>query len=84
MKTSERKLIMIRLEGIKQEIKDEGINSYVDSYLEIYSQLEDLEIERNSGSLDEDEYYEILDLCDYLAEKISQYYIENYYFPSTL
>ena len=70
---------MIDLEAIKTKISDGKIDSYVESYLEISDQLDTLENELRQGNLEKEENDEILEMCDYLMEKITNYYIENHY-----
>jgi hypothetical protein len=74
---------MVNLKRIKEKISDGRIDSFVESYLEISNQLENLENEWIEGKLKNKEYLNILDMCDYLSEKIAQYYIENYHSPSS-
>lgn len=70
---------MIDLEAIKTKISDGKIDSYVESYLEISDQLDTLENELRQGNLEKEENDEILEMCDYLMEKITNYYIQNHY-----
>lgn len=70
---------MIDLEAIKTKISDGKIDSYVESYLEISDQLDTLENELRQGNLEKEENDEILEMYDYLMEKIANYYIENLY-----
>ena len=70
---------MIDLEAIKTKISDGKIDSYVESYLEISDQLDSLEDEFRQGNLEKDKNDEILEMYDYLMEKITNYYIENHY-----
>lgn len=71
--------VMIDLEAIKTKISDGKIDSYVESYLEISDQLDTLENELRQGNLEKEENDEILEMCDYLMEKITNYYIQNHY-----
>ena len=70
---------MIDLEVIKTKISDGKIDSYVESYLEISDQIDNLENELRKGNLEAEKNDEILEMYDYLAEKISRYYIDNHY-----
>ncbi len=70
---------MINIEKIKEKIADKEINSYVESYLSISNQLENLQDEWIEGNLNDKEYDSILDMQGYLANKITNYYIDNYY-----
>ena len=70
---------MIDLEAMKTKISDGKIDSYVELYLEISDQLENLENELRQGNLEIEENDEILEMYDYLMEKIANYYIENHY-----
>lgn len=70
---------MIDLEAIKTKISDKKIDSYVESYLEISDQLNTLENELHQGNLEAEKNDEILEMYDYLMEKITNYYIENHY-----
>ena len=70
---------MINIEKIKEKIADKEINSYVESYLAISNQLENLQDEWIEGNLNDKEYDSILDMQGYLAYKITNYYIDNYY-----
>lgn len=70
---------MIDLEAIKTKISDGQINSYVESYLAISDKLDTLENELRQGNLEKEENDEILEMYDYLAEKIARYYIDNHY-----
>lgn len=71
--------VMIDLEAIKTKISDGKIDSYVESYLEISDQLDTLENELRQGNLEKEENDEILEMYDYLMEKITNYYIGNHY-----
>ena len=75
---------MIDLEAIKTKISDGKIDSYVESYLEISDQLDTLENELRQGNLEKEENDEILEMYDYLMEKIANYYIKNHYKPNNL
>ena len=70
---------MINIDKIKEKIADKEINSYVESYLAISNQLENLQDEWIEGNLNDKEYDSILDMQGYLAYKITNYYIDNYY-----
>ena len=70
---------MIDLEAIKTKISDGQINSYIESYLAISDKLDTLENELRQGNLEKEENDEILEMYDYLAEKIARYYIDNHY-----
>lgn len=70
---------MIDLEAIKTKISDGKIDSYVESYVEISDQIDNLENELLKGNLEAEKNDEILEMYDYLAEKISRYYIDNHY-----
>lgn len=70
---------MIDLEAMKTKISDGKIDSYVELYLEISDQLENLENELRQGNLEIEENDEILEMYDYLMEKITNYYIKNHY-----
>ena len=70
---------MIDLEAIKTKISDGKIDSYVESYLTISDKLDTLENELRKGNLEAEKNNEILEMYDYLAEKISRYYIDNHY-----
>lgn len=70
---------MIELEAIKTKISDGKIDSYVESYVEISDQIDNLENELRKGNLEAEKNDEILEMYDYLAEKISRYYIDNHY-----
>ena len=70
---------MIDLEAIKTKISDGKIDSYVESYVEISDQIDNLENELRKGNLEAEKNNEILEMYDYLAEKISRYYIDNHY-----
>lgn len=70
---------MIDLEAIKTKISDGQIDSYVESYLAISDKLDTLENELRQGNLEKEENDEILEMYDYLMEKITNYYIENHY-----
>ncbi|MFM1533817.1 hypothetical protein ABGF38_01255 [Helcococcus ovis] len=70
---------MIDLEAIKTKISDGKIDSYVESYVEISDQIDNLENELRKGNLEAEKNDEILEMYDYLAEKISRYYIDNHY-----
>lgn len=70
---------MINVDKIKEKIADKEINSYVESYLAISNQLENLQDEWIEGNLNDKEYDSILDMQGYLAYKITNYYIDNYY-----
>ena len=70
---------MIDLEAIKTKISDGKIDSYVESYLEISDKLDTLENELRQGNLEKEDNDEILEMYDYLMEKITNYYIENHY-----
>ena len=74
---------MTDLEAIKSKISDGKIHSYVESYLEISEQIDNFENELHQGSLKELDNNEILVMYDYLMEKITKYYIENYYMKET-
>jgi hypothetical protein len=71
--------VMIDLEAIKTKISDGKIDSYVESYVEISDQIDNLENELRKGNLEAEKNDEILEMYDYLAEKISRYYIDNHY-----
>ena len=71
--------VMIDLEAIKTKISDGKIDSYVESYVEISDQIDNLENELRKGNLEAEKNNEILEMYDYLAEKISRYYIDNHY-----
>ena len=60
-------------------VTDGQINSYVESYLAISDKLDTLENELRQGNLEKEENDEILEMYDYLAEKIARYYIDNHY-----
>lgn len=75
---------MIDLEAIKTKISDGKIDSFVESYLTISDKLDTLENELYQGNLEKAENDEILEMYDYLMEKIANYYIENHYKPSKL
>lgn len=70
---------MINIDKIKEKIADKEINSYVESYLAISNQLENLQDKWIEGNLNDKEYDSILDMQGYLAYKITNYYIDNYY-----
>ena len=70
---------MIDLEAIKTKISDGKIDSYVESYVEMSEQIDNLENELRKGNLEAEKNDEILEMYDYLAEKISRYYIDNHY-----
>lgn len=70
---------MIDLEAIKTKISDGKIDSYVESYVEISDQIDNLENELRKGNQEAEKNDEILEMYDYLAEKISRYYIDNHY-----
>lgn len=70
---------MIDLEAIKTKISDGKVDSYVESYVEISDQIDNLENELRKGNLEAEKNDEILEMYDYLAEKISRYYIDNHY-----
>ena len=70
---------MIDLEAIKTKISDGKIDSYAESYLAISDQLDTLENELRQGNLEKEENDEILEMYDYLMEKITNYYIDNHY-----
>ena len=71
--------VMIDLEALKTKISDGKIDSYVESYLAISDKLDTLENELRQGNLEKEENDEILEMYDYLAEKIARYYIDNHY-----
>ena len=71
--------VMIDLEAIKTKISDGKIDSYVESYVEISDQIDNLENELRKGNQEAEKNDEILEMYDYLAEKISRYYIDNHY-----
>jgi len=73
---------MIDLEVIKTKISDGKIDSYVESYLEISDQIDNLENKLREGNLEAKKNDEILEMYDYLMEKITNHYIENHYKPS--
>ena len=70
---------MIDLEAMKTKISDGKIDSYVESYLVISDKLDTLENELRQGNLEKEKNDEIVEMYDYLAEKISRYYIDNHY-----
>ena len=70
---------MIDLEAIKTKISDGKIDSYVELYLAISDKLDTLENELRQGNLEKKENDKILEMYDYLMEKITNYYIENHY-----
>ena len=76
--------VMIDLEAIKTKISDGKIDSYVESYLAILDKLDTLENKLRQGNLDKEENDEILEMYDYLMEKIANYYIKNHYKPNNL
>lgn len=47
--------------------------------LAISDKLDTLENELRQGNLEKEENDEILEMYDYLAEKIARYYIDNHY-----
>ena len=71
--------VMIDLEAIKTKISDGKIDSYVELYLAISDKLDTLENELRQGNLEKKENDKILEMYDYLMEKITNYYIENHY-----
>lgn len=70
---------MISLDKIKEKISDKDINSYVACYLAIRNQFDNLEDEFLDGNLTSEDYNSILDIHEHIADKIAEYYIDNYY-----
>lgn len=63
----------------EERIRRKNIDVYVESYLEISDQLENLQDERLDGNLEERKYNQILDMYDYLTESITRYFIKTEY-----
>lgn len=63
----------------EERIRRKNIDVYVESYLEISDQLENLQDERLDGNLEERKYNQILYMYDYLTESITRYFIKTEY-----
>lgn len=70
---------MIDLECMKKKLSKKNIDAYVESYLEISGQLEDLEQEWIDSNVEDEEFNDVLDMYDFLTEGITKHFIENYY-----
>lgn len=70
---------MIDLDKVKEKLTNQNIEFYVETYLDISSQFENFEDEWLGGKIDEKYYNQILDMHDYLAGYIANYFIQNYY-----
>lgn len=70
---------MIDLDKVKEKLTDKNIKNYVETYLDISSQFENFEDEWLDGKIEEKYYNQILDMHDYLAGYIANYFIQNYY-----